>query len=82
MKFLGRTVLNITNKSYSRFLIYIVSYGTHFTINKDTCLYSDVKKQSNSHLPSFPKKTKKRGILEPYSVAVFFVNTNLSLQHD
>ena len=61
MKFLGRTVLDITDKSYSRFLTYIVPYGTHFTINKDIfCLYSDVKKQSNSHLPNFPKKNTKK----------------------
>lgn len=87
MKFLGRTVLDITNKSNSRFFIYIVPHGTHFTINKDIfCLYSDVKKQSNSYLPKFPKKkkkkTKKREILKLYSEAVFFVITNLSLQHD
>lgn len=63
MKFLGRTVLDITNKSDSRFFIYIVPHGTHFTINKDIfCLYSDVKKQSNSHLPKFPKKKKQKNV--------------------
>lgn len=85
MTFLGRTVLDITDKSYSRFLIYIVPYGTHFTINKDIfCLYSDVKKQSNSHLPNFPKnkQKKKRENFKLYSEAVVFVITNLSLQHD
>lgn len=58
MEVLERFGLDPGNQSSSRFLTGSSLQHTFYLNEKTSCLYSEVRKQSNSDLPSFPEEIK------------------------